>query len=465
MSHYIYCHGPQNLNSGGVIGYLSRLYQAFQTHRPNMKTNLGTDICFKFSPSNIQSRYFSMLPCSTDVDIYISLYNQLSKELKSIDDTLHPSFKIKKYSRCFRELPKISIINSDDSSKSIHINGSYNFFPIWNELQYHNQVNSTIKILSTHNPCVPFAEELSVRETADEWSSNELEAYGKYMELRDTLAFAMSDVILCPTEYSLEGYKSWACWDELIHDKPVYYCLTGTDVEVASKSKEDLRAELGIPSNSLIVLYIGRKEKIRGFDIFVEAAKTILKMNLPNIYFIAVGSGHLKANINDHRFIDIGHSSTVNNFINAADVCVTTNRGSYFDLSMIEFLAFGCILVASKVGGYKWLENKTNGVVFFQDGNHDQLVKSILQISKLDRITINSMKLNNSQIYKKYLTSYCFQNNYQNTIDTIRKDFKNQFLKPNSSELTPKPQIIGKYPDSFRLFLAVIYENLRQVIH
>ena len=106
-----------------------------------------------------------------------------------------------------------------------------------------------------------------------------------------------------------------------------------------------------------------------------------------------------------------------------ADACLCPNRGSLFDLSMIEFLAFGKPIICSYVGGYRWLENKTRGMLYSPVEDIDKFTDNILSFSQFSREKISVMQDDNFKLYKKYLSPNSFQENYCSIIDSIYRDF------------------------------------------
>lgn len=454
MSHYIYSPGPLNISAGGTVGYLTRLYLACEEYRPSMTTDLGTELIFCFAENKAYPQYINDL--SKKVYINDTKHTQQLKEILELDKKFdHNTVRIKRYSRWFRELPKCQVVNNKDTFASVHINGAYSFLPIWNQLRLQGKALSTLKILTTHNPFPPHVEEVGLRKSRGKWSESELAHLKKYLEIRDKLAFSLCDAILCPCEYSLEGYQSWPEWNEIISRKPVYYCITGAPVRKIRFSKEAIRKDLGIPDNEIMIVYLGRKEKVRGFDVFSEAARIVLTTN-KKVWFVVIGTGNLKSNIASDHFIEIGFSENISDYINAADACVVANRGSYFDLSMIEILSLGCLLITSEVGGYRWLKNKTEGVLYFEPGNVKQLVCAINSLSSLPHERRNQMMASNKKLYNDKLTPFHFQENYQNIIDKIRGDFIPKMFEQEFHEEKLISKVVGKNQELFNYLIRTI---------
>lgn len=450
MSHYIYCAGKRSIASGGTVGYLSRLDKAFKEYRSDYRTDAGTEIIFDFIEGKAHQTYINKS--------LVDFPEMITMEKGDIE-----SWRLKnKCKRWFRELSKgeASFLRCD-SERSIHINGVYSFFPIWNRLKLRGVERKTIKILTAHNPMVPFEEELSIRESEGKYSEGELNILKLYMEYRDYLAFHLSDAIICPSVYSLESYERWNKFEEVIKNKPIYYCVTGAPKRISYKSRKEVRFELGIPEDATVILYLGRKEKVKGYDIFESAAKNIMNIN-SNIWFLVVGSGNLQSSLKHNHFVDVGYSENAGDYIEAADVCVTANRSNYFDLSMIEFLASGKILLLSKVGGNKWLEGKVKGVYFFESENVNDLTRMIRYIFNFSEVERLSMQRENLEFYNRELTLNKFQDNYQKVIDDIRRDVGKEIFFRKEDKLKESVREISKMKESLNAVGRFCNEFLRK---
>ena len=453
MSHHIYCHGMQNISAGGTVGYLTRLFQAFTEFRPSMKTDDNTNIVFHFPKTKCRPSYVDDISPEQFLGEK-KCYTEIQTTLKDNETFNRKTWRVQKYSRIYRELPVVNIFNTNDNACSIHINGSNNFFPIWNQLRLLGKSSSTLKILTTHNPIAPHLEEIEILKSKKKWTPSELNHICTYLELRDKIAFLLSDAIFCPYEHSLDSYHNWSAWDDIIKHKPIYYCLTGAPKRKQTKTKIETRQQLKIPVTDTVIIYIGRKEKVKGFHIFAEAAKHILSENR-HIWFVAIGNGSIPSGISDEHFLEIGFTNEIGNFIATADACVIANRDSYFDLGMIEVLSLGCLLIASDVGGNKWLKGKSMGTTQFPPENSDSLVQKIYQVSRLSESKKSELSQDNIRLYNEYLTPFHFQQNYQLTIDKIRKDLgKDLFIKKiNEPPLTSS--IISKNHETINNFIRI----------
>ncbi|MBX7491548.1 glycosyltransferase [Helicobacter turcicus] len=412
LTHYIHCHQKYNPNKGGSVGYLSSLFDGFAQYNQNQITPQGIKCKFMF-PN--EDKINDILEKPTDNRF---IYTQDYK-IKTCTKNL-----LKQRQNWFKELipqSEFDKIKTNEIS-SIHIHGAYNFLPIYNTLVKKGIESRVIKILTTHNPYQPTMEDMYLTCKTVKWRNDDKDMFFYYLNQRDRWAFTLADCLFFPSEESLEGYYNlWKDFKELTKNKNIYFCPTGTKTKNMFQDKDSLKAELNIPSEAKVFLYLGRFIDVRGYDILIKVAQKILAYN-DDIYFLVVGEKGEQP-IQSKQWIQIPYTQNPQDFINIADACLCPNRGSLFDLSMIEILSLKKPLICSYVGGYKWLENKTNGMLYAQSENVDSFVKAIEKFLTLSEYEKKIMSENNFNLYQRELTLEKFQKNYCETIDKIYQDF------------------------------------------
>jgi glycosyltransferase involved in cell wall biosynthesis len=415
------------MKKGGTVGYLSSLLDGMQAIG-TFESDNGLRHAFLFPDIGPDDRLpnvpIGQLKFNTPFDV-------------AYDDTHHLKFSNKQdwfhSSIPMSEAMKVNLKNIT----SVHIHGAYNFLPVYNFLRLCGIENDVVKILTTHNPWKP--EEEDIFHFNKHKSPAEIErdlpkeaAYRHFLKMRDEFAFRMSDVLFFPSEHSMDGYyNSWPEFEEIVKDKPVYFSATGTEAKEVLITRSAMRKSLGIPEDARVFLYLGRFIPMRGFDLYSEVAKKILKKH-ENAYFLAVGEKRDKPAVNHSRWIEVAHTPSPGDFLNMADACVMANRGSYFDLSMVEALAQGIFLIAAKVGGYKYLEGKTKGVSFFTPESTDELFAACDNFCTLDIEKLDVGMQENLSLYKREMTPEKFAQGYLDTIDTMYADLS---IKPKNRDI------------------------------
>lgn len=450
MKHYIFCQEPFNTQKGGVVGYLSQLYLALNSTNRLCLSDDGIDISFLFPVSYIRPiEYPSITQLNPE---FMSVVNHDFSRL----NWYHKEKFIKRWNYQFRSILPYSEIRKIDFAnlKSFHIHGAYNFAPVYNTLCSFGLEKKIVKIISTHNPFKPMLEDIELISRDFKWRIAQKSVISYVLSERDRLAYQLSDAIVFPCEESMElYYQSWPEFQEITKHKKIYFCETGSAPKKVRTQSKTLRTSLNIPEGAVVFLYLGRFIKIRGFDLVIEAAKRLLATN-KNIYFLIVGE-RTEVPIKSNQWIQVPYTNYPGDYLAISDVVLAPNRGSYFDLSMIEALASAKPLLCAEVGGYKWLRNKTSGVFFFKPEKMDDFVSQIIWLSKLTKEKLNNLGQVNQDFYMSHLTPDNFARNYTNVICKIYDDF-NIDDAPNLFSISPELTFKDGYeclglvkPDSF----------------
>ena len=190
-----------------------------------------------------------------------------------------------------------------------------------------------------------------------------------------------------------------------------------------TKSKKFIRASLGFNDNDKIAVCVSRYSYEKGLDVFVKAFKKIIQV-VPNSYGVIVGDGpKWKEIINlisteklGDRIKVVGYSKYPGNFMQIADVLVLSSRSEGLPNVILEAMALGIPVVATKVGGVEEIvENDISGLVVPKE-NPEEIGKAVIKIlsdKKLSRRlrdnALNEMKerfecnIRSEKIYQIYL--------------------------------------------------------------
>lgn len=133
----------------------------------------------------------------------------------------------------------------------------------------------------------------------------------------------------------------------------------GIDIELFKPmDKAECRKKLSLPLDKKIVLFVGNLEKVKGVDILVEAMKGLPE----DACLVIVGEGSLTQDTKTQRhkdtrlkdritFAGAKPHSEIPIWMNAADVFCLPSRNEGCPNVILEALACGVPIVASKVGG------------------------------------------------------------------------------------------------------------------
>lgn len=256
---------------------------------------------------------------------------------------------------------------------------------------------SQIILLQAHCPELP-SEEIASQQP--KFSQQDVE-WSKEAE-KD--AFKRADILIFPNHDSTKIYTS------LISPKSKVYYLTS-----GAKQVEDLR-KYPINNEKIQLLYIGRRNKIKGFDIIQESFDNAYKIK-KDINLILIGNGD---KIEKEGVFDIGFSHSPHHWIYNCDYVINCNRQSYFDLSVIETLSIGTPLILSTNFGHKeFAEDKSKGIIDIGEPTVQNLTNALLS-PVLRKKELNQEAIEENQLlYKNKYSDFVYRENLENLLHTI----------------------------------------------
>ena len=119
-----------------------------------------------------------------------------------------------------------------------------------------------------------------------------------------------------------------------------------------------LRARLGIDASAQVVGFLGRLSPEKGPEVFLRAA-LLAHARMPQVHFVFVGDGPLAASLQeqiqrlklDGRVHMAGLQRDVATVLNDIDVLVSSSHSEAMPLAVMEAMASGLPVVATRVGG------------------------------------------------------------------------------------------------------------------
>jgi glycosyltransferase involved in cell wall biosynthesis len=156
-------------------------------------------------------------------------------------------------------------------------------------------------------------------------------------------------------------------------NKPIQTIYNGSDFKFEiTKFQDEIRKELGISANEVVIIMIARLDPWKDFTTLFEAARIAIDREL-NIKFVVVGDGELREfleqkilQLNLHnKVLLIGEKKDIYNYHNLADISILSTNGEGFSNSILEAMAFGKPVIVTDVGGNSELigESGKSGVL------------------------------------------------------------------------------------------------------
>ncbi|QTE23042.1 glycosyltransferase [Polaribacter cellanae] len=335
--------------------------------------------------------------------LYKCVLDNHPKEIVLLDDALKINkikFKVKLRHKLFKLLGFFSKkLTNKNTSKFIYSNSlNYKFiyfhdvFTLYNVL--HLIKKEQIIILQSHSPQLPSEEKF-------DFSKNQKELI--HSKLIEKLAFERANVLVFPNKECVITYKSL-----ILKKHTIKYLLTGI-------KKIESSVFYPIKKNKINLLYIGRRNDIKGFNFLIKTFKEVTATRDDLCLFIA-GSGAL---INGKNIYDLGLITTPYNWINSVDFVFSLNEKSYFDLNVIETICLGTPLIMTTTEGHNFFKN-TRGIIDVTNKNLVDVLLSKNLINKKYKIENKKAILS---LYNHFFTESIFKENLQ----TICREIIQQF--------------------------------------
>lgn len=149
-------------------------------------------------------------------------------------------------------------------------------------------------------------------------------------------------------------------WRE--HPEQFKICYDGIDIEqfCGREVCSEVRSELDLPTDSLVVGHVGRFSKVKNHSTFVDMAERVSRQ-FENVHFLLVGDGQLRQQIEvevanrglSGRFVFAGNRDDVPRMLAAMDVFVMPSLDEGFGLAVAEAQLCGLPVVASNIPGIR----------------------------------------------------------------------------------------------------------------
>lgn len=155
------------------------------------------------------------------------------------------------------------------------------------------------------------------------------------------------------------------------------------------RREEPAISPISIKSDMLSILFVGRLEERKGFDVLIKAIPIIIDKS-PNVVVHICGEGDLqqvaknKLNRFMKRVLFHGYQSRVSldKFYSECDIFVAPSRYESFGLIYLEAMHFGKAIVACNSGGTPEVVKDHETGILVKPGDHQELANSILMLAK-----------------------------------------------------------------------------------
>lgn len=193
----------------------------------------------------------------------------------------------------------------------------------------------------------------------------------------------LSDLVIANSRFTAEHSNTGSVPKAIVHN--------AVDLD-RYDAAADIRAELGLEPDALVVAFIGQIRRIKGVDLFIELAARIAD---PGVRFLIVGEcrdrtrfrdayteGELERDIaHDPRIRYAGYRLDIQNLYRTADIVVVPSRWDEpFGLINIEAGAARRPVVASRVGGIPEVIRHGENGFLFERGDAETLAAHVARL-------------------------------------------------------------------------------------
>jgi len=134
--------------------------------------------------------------------------------------------------------------------------------------------------------------------------------------------------------------------------------IVGHKLSCSTNNSTAIRTELGLSDKTSIATMIGRLEPPKDWETYLEVARQCRQASLKNIVFLVVGSGSeeskLRTYVDKHKLDNVfflGYRKDVQALLQQSDVFLLTSRTESFGIAILEAMAAGCPVIATRSGG------------------------------------------------------------------------------------------------------------------
>ena len=213
------------------------------------------------------------------------------------------------------------------------------------------------------------------------------------------------DKIVCISDAERES----ALREKICKPNKLQVIYNGIDLEEIEKTAPMSRAQLGIPEGAFVIGMVGRLSKQKAPDTFVKAAK-LIKEKIPNAFFLMVGDGELRGQIEGLiNQYDLGSSFLITGWVDnptaymkIMDVGMLLSRWEGFGLVLPEYMACGVPIVATNVDAIpNIVKDGVNGMLVGKD-DYSKAADAVDRLFEQPNLTSSLVKDANNIVKTKF---------------------------------------------------------------
>ncbi|MFK7800835.1 MAG: glycosyltransferase family 4 protein [Anaerolineae bacterium] len=174
---------------------------------------------------------------------------------------------------------------------------------------------------------------------------------------------------------------------------------------------DQLKAELGVPTNGRIIGSVGRLVEQKGYAFLIDAAVELCK-TFDDLYFVIAGDGPLKDGLQakvdrlglQKRFLFAGPRSDIESLYKIFDIFVSCSLWEGLPTVIMESLYAKIPVVATRVSGnIELVLDKKTGILV-EPHSADSLIEGMTELLNLSNSAIYSLRQNGKEHITEHFT-------------------------------------------------------------
>lgn len=200
------------------------------------------------------------------------------------------------------------------------------------------------------------------------------------------------------------------------------------------QQRAEARLRLDLPLDAFVVLFLGRKAEYKGFDLTLEACRT-LQPNYPEVNLLAVGPGTDYSNrlLADHKDLpwlrDLGAVSEDIKVtaLNACDCLVLPSSGEAFGIVFLEAWIMGKPVIGARIAAVSTLIEDGQDGFLIEPGSVNDLVNRLAYLLENPVLGHQMGRAGQSKVLDRYTVSRItdiVEGTYVRTLRRYRRESK-----------------------------------------
>ncbi len=199
------------------------------------------------------------------------------------------------------------------------------------------------------------------------------------------------------------------------------------DFFVIRKNKE-AKMKYGLDMNSTVVVNVGILRSVKGHEVTLKAVKTVVD-SIPNAKFLIIGDGPRKKELENiahdlgisKHVVFTGFVENIPEIYSFSDVAILSSWSEGLPQSLLQAMATGIPVVATKVGGVPEVVNHEETGILLEPGDHEALAEGIIRILTNPDLSLQCTKRAKDLVIQKHSVKLM--------IDKIESIYENLLLR------------------------------------